>query len=281
MRITLLFMLLSIAFIQCTRNREMKAENVPVAKEKLMPTSLSSDARRLSLEGAYNTRDLGGIINKEGKRIKKGLLVRSDDFSTLSKKDLDYLSKYPVTTMIDFRSTAEAKNMANKFPSSVKNKVKLPITAGNIAEIEKAVKNNNSAQLYDKMYTAFVSDKNIQNQYKEFFKIIQNPQKLPAFYNCSTGKDRTGLATALVLYSLNVDPKVIMEDYLASNAYTPIKYKKEIEKSPQTKDMVNVKSNYLEMSIKQIEQKYGTVEKYLTDVLKVDLNKMRDLYLEK
>lgn len=281
MKKALLFMALATTFVQCTNNREVKADDTKNVKEHLLPSSLSADLRKIPFEGASNTRDLGGIVNLDGKKVKKGMIMRSDDFTTLSKADLEKLSKYSIKTVVDFRSKNETKSMPDKLPTNIKNKVQLPISIGDIKDLEKAAKNNNADAALHKIYKDLVEDKNAQAQYKEFFNLVSNPDNLPLIFHCNAGKDRTGFATALFLSSLNVDPKVIMNDYLASDENIKKRYKKEIEKNPNLQNILQSNSAFLNTGIKLIQEKYGSIDKYLTDVLKVDVNKLRNMYLER
>ena len=65
---------------------------------------------KLPMNGTYNMRDLGGYTNAFGKTVKYGKLFRSDDLTTLTSEDLDYLSRLPLRTVIDFRSKQETKS---------------------------------------------------------------------------------------------------------------------------------------------------------------------------
>ena len=50
--------------------------------------------------------------------------------------------------------------------------------------------------------------------YKQFFDILLDQEEGAILWHCSEGKDRTGLASLLILHALGVPPETIMEDYL-------------------------------------------------------------------
>ncbi|MFX5464860.1 tyrosine-protein phosphatase, partial [Acinetobacter baumannii] len=52
-----------------------------------------------------------------------------------------------------------------------------------------------------------------------FSVLLSQNEKDAIVYHCTAGKDRTGIATALVLYSLGVPKQTIWKDYEASNYY--------------------------------------------------------------
>ena len=47
-----------------------------------------SSLREVKLQGAVNFRDLGGYKNKDGKKVKTGLLYRSAALNTLTDADI-------------------------------------------------------------------------------------------------------------------------------------------------------------------------------------------------
>ena len=130
------------------------------------------------------------------------------------------------------------------------------------------------------MNRLLVSDPPCVRAFRIFFAIVQNNLSAPLIFHCSAGKDRTGMAAALVLYSLGVDEQTIMEDYLSSKIYLSDKYDAFIAKYPRAESIFTVKKMFLQAGINQIKRDHGTVMDYLTKVLKVDIVKMRRLYLE-
>ena len=62
---------------------------------------------RIELEGLLNTRDLGGITGHEGKMIKMGRVIRSDNLSPATENDCKKLNKYGLKKIVDFRTNDE------------------------------------------------------------------------------------------------------------------------------------------------------------------------------
>lgn len=237
--------------------------------------------RKLPMEGGYNFRDLGGIKNKDGKFVKWGKLFRSDDLDNLTDGDLAYLSSIPLLSVVDFRTKEEIKDAPDKFPVSVKNDYKLSLSPGNLAAAVTA--KDMSAEKVDtlmmEMNDLLVTDPVCVGQYKEFFKLLQEEKQTPLVFHCSAGKDRTGMAAALILLALNVDEDAILDDYLKSNTNLSGKYDAYIEQYPYLKSAFEVKPEFLKSGISKIKEQYGLVENYLTKELNVDLLKFREMYL--
>lgn len=238
--------------------------------------------RHLPMVGGYNFRDLGGFKTKEGRYTKWGKLFRADELSNLTEEDLQYLSSIPITSVIDFRAQSEVKRTPDKLPHTVRFTYPIAITPGNLSSegIQANLLSTNIDTQMKYMNRLLVSDPPCVRAFRIFFAIVQNNLSAPLIFHCSAGKDRTGMAAALVLYSLGVDEQTIMEDYLASKIYLSDKYDAFIAKYPRAESIFTVKKMFLQAGINQIKRDHGSVMDYLTKVLKVDIVRMRRLYLE-
>lgn len=245
--------------------------------------------RNLPLEGQNNFRDLGGYETIDGRTIKWGLLFRSGQLSKLTDSDLNYLASIPLQTIIDFRTEEERNSQVAKLPNSVHKNNLLPVTPGNLSRelVEKMINEGDVEKTIQ-----FLTDINEQlillnqDQYKEFFAVLQT-NSTPIMYNCTAGKDRTGLATALLLSSLGVDKETIIHDYLLTNTYANVSIASVREQYNLSNDkqaealytLLTVKQEYLLKALQTIEDNYGSVESFLTNQLAVDIDLMKKLYL--
>lgn len=236
--------------------------------------------RVLVIKGGYNFRDLGGLSTKDGKIIKKDLLFRTDELCNLQSEDLDLLARLDVKTIVDFRTDQERAQSIDKVPVTCKKQIHLDILAANMnalmAEFQK--EGANYKQLLLNFYTDLVLSENAITEYSKFFDILQNADNTSIIYHCTAGKDRTGVATMLILSALNVDYKQIEDDYLLSNQFLKKKYETYINQNPALADLFLVRAEYLENAINAINVKYDSVQNYLKTVLKVDLDLMRNIY---
>ncbi|WP_036929991.1 tyrosine-protein phosphatase [Prevotella sp. 10(H)] len=247
----------------------------------------------LPIKGAYNFRDMGGIKNKENRFVRWGKLFRTDEMNKLTDEDLKYITSTGLKTVVDFRTKGEKEGAMgglippapDKLPSSVKNTHDFEIAAGNIFSDEMLNKIRNGAskeELVEVMkdtYSQLVSNSDYVKAYKDFFAQIQNEANLPVSYHCSAGKDRTGVAAMLIYSALDVDKEVIMEDYLLSKQYIAGKYDSYLKIYPAIAPLVTVDRVYLEAVYKTIEEKYGSMNTFLTKELAIDIDKMKELYL--
>lgn len=236
----------------------------------------------LPMEGGYNFRDLGGIKNKEGKSIKWGKVFRSDDLYNLTDADLKYLSSIPLITIVDFRSADEIKAAPDRLPSSVKVDYQCSISPGNLMQEKDEMKNFSAAKINEAMENLnklLVTDSVAIDEYMKFFSLLQNESNLPLMFHCTAGKDRTGMGAALLMFALDVDKDIIVNEYMASNKFLGDKYALYVARNPNLKSIFEVKKNFLEAGLKLIEEKYGDINNFLIDVLHVDLEKLKSIYL--
>ena len=239
--------------------------------------------RHLPMEGGYNFRDLGGFRTKEGRYTKWGKLFRADELSNLTESDVKYLSSIPITSVIDFRAPAETRRSPDRLPSTVQFTYPIAITPGNLSSegIQANLLKANIDSHMKHMNRLLVSDLACIRAFRIFFAIVQNNLSAPLIFHCSAGKDRAGMAAALVLFSLGVDEETVMQDYLTSKIYLSDKYDAFIAKYPRAESIFTVKKMFLQAGINQIKRDHGSIMNFLTKELKVDIVRMRRLYLEK
>ncbi|MDF7670327.1 tyrosine-protein phosphatase [Orbaceae bacterium ESL0721] len=231
----------------------------------------------LPMRGGYNFRDLGGIRTKDGHHIKWDKLIRSDELGNLTDNDLTYLSSLPLITVVDFRRTDEITALPDRLPKTVKNDVQLNIVSANLKPGSNSIEDVRDWMIF--INEELVTDKTIQQSYKDFFKLVQNEKNTPLLFHCSAGKDRTGMAAALILYVLGVDENIIFQEHMLSNQYLKEKYAPTIAKQPELQPQFEVQEAYFRRAFDRIKKDHGSIENYLTTVLDVDIAKMRAIYL--
>ena len=233
--------------------------------------------RNITLHGTYNFRDMGGYLTQDGKKTKWGVIYRADELSRLSKEDLKTLKSFNIKTIIDFRSPEEIAMAPDKKPETVTKVFKIPVVFGNMDSLVKSIETTGE-ELMRQINSSAIEE--AQAQYKEFFKIISDPSNLPLIFHCAGGKDRTGIAAALFLYSLGVDMENIYKDYLLSAELINKKYFNLVELNPKLAPGFTVKKEYLKAAFDTMENNYGGAEKYLANKLGADLQLLKSIYTE-
>ena len=151
-------------------------------------------------------RDQGGWIGLEGRRIRQGLIFRGGpaDNGTPDDAARDFFyNAIGLKNEIDLRGSSEWTSTSTK---------------GYMFDpTEKIVTFNHLEITYNKLYTTsdMKSDTKAQN-FKKVFQLLFDPTKLPAYFHCRVGRDRTGTVAGLVLAVLGVSEDDIVRDYQAS-----------------------------------------------------------------
>jgi protein-tyrosine phosphatase len=177
---------------------------------------------------------------------------------------------------VDFRSEAEISETPDMITAG--RKAELSIDAGNILTLCRAGEDDSGEFLMEELYRRLAEE--ARPQYREFFAILAEKGNAPVLFHCSAGKDRTGLAAALVLSALGVDRELIYRDYLLSAECLAGKYRVLIEAEPDIEPFMSVRRSYLEAAFAYIDERCGGVGRYLKTELGADSDLLRDLYTE-
>jgi protein-tyrosine phosphatase len=178
----------------------------------------------LPLEGGSNFRDLGGYRTVAGAETGWGALYRSAVMSGLTPDDFRRLTSLGVKTVCDFRSTDERKRDAVAWPEGVQPTVLATdygLDTGAIAALFRG--GPVTAESVRKAMAGFYAEMpfTFAGQHAAMVGDLVD-RRAPLAFNCSAGKDRTGLAAALLLTVLGVPYETAMSDYLLSNeTYRP------------------------------------------------------------
>ncbi len=250
-----------------------------------------SAKREVKLQGAINFRDVGGYATKDGRHVKWGKIYRSAELNNLTDADLLKLQQLGIARVDDFRGPFEVKLAPDKIPLNA-TRIDLPSGSEHIGDsgssFSKTMMKGNGDLL---MLNFYSNTAPFANRYRPVFKeLLQLNPDSALLFHCTAGKDRTGIAAALILYALGVNEKTIMRDYLATNYYRTSENEKAISgmvknygmDEATARKMMEAKEKYLNATFVSIIRQYGTVNHYLESVMGLDkkmLQKLRTLYL--
>lgn len=238
------------------------------------------------LEGQPNFRDLGGYRTIDGSSVVRGQLFRSGDFSSLTDRDLGRLEGLGVRTIVDLRSEPEAAARPDRLPPSATYVALRLLPAVDNAAMEEMFRTGDfrSFPSWETIYRAGIRDHS--DVFSSLIRSAADPQARPLVFHCATGKDRTGIAAALLLSVLGVPWTVVEEDFLRSNdllgpgkAAMVERIAREMEQAGMRledesrrhlEDMLLVDASYLNAAHDEIVQMAGSVAGYLEDFLGID-----------
>jgi len=203
-----------------------------------------------------NTRDLGGYRTADDRwQIATNRLIRSGKLSKFSRNDVQVLRAHQLAKIVDFRTPAKIAE---------KPDVTIPgVTWQNIS-------------IYGPSATGLTNDQDGQHYegqletspaaiagYRQFLNGLLD-QPGATLYHCSHGKDRTGIATVLVMTILGMRQDDIIKDYLLSTTYG-------------WKDGQTVKYAWLKRYFQLIDQHYGSLQNYIQTQLQFSPAKQEQL----
>jgi len=240
------------------------------------------------LETQPNFRSLEGILTGSGRSFRKNLVYRSGSLNKLSPDDIGKLRDIGLSLIIDFRSDREVTAHPTDIIPGVKHTERI-IIADEARDRAMDFLDTNDARGLEQV---LVNDyrrmiRNDSGRFAKFFRVLEQASDLPLVYHCAAGKDRTGIATVLLLSALGVDMDTIMQDYFLSNERLKSLIGKLIKKLCEQgrngeiiRPMMEVRPEYLHAALDEIETSFGGMKNYLCNILKTDTELLQSKYLE-
>jgi protein-tyrosine phosphatase len=244
--------------------------------------------RIISLEGGCNFRDLGGYRTRDGRELKWGRVFRTGVLSYFTPNDHQRLNRLGVRAICDLRRAEEREHEPTRWPDG--HTQHLSWDDGSAAPTIRSIAANRSHP-----YTAAGMHAAMIDLYRAlpawmaprlrgiFERIAQGD--VPVLVHCAAGKDRTGIAIALLLAVLDVPQETIIEDYLLTNACDLVQFTVTHQPEPSKtagdhpllgmpEDIRRVlfaaDADYLQAALDQMAHDHGEVREYLRREVGVD-----------
>ena len=178
----------------------------------------------------HNSRELAGLPTDDGGVLASGVLFRSDALGSLSDTGLQGLADLRIGTVIDLRTDGERSRSADRLPEDGSiTLVALPVQGGAMDEMVRRLlpaadgtplTETQLAEVLDQvptledLYVAILGGSAAQFATVARAVIAGAGTDRPGvLFHCTAGKDRTGLAAALLLQVAGVPRDLIVEDY--------------------------------------------------------------------
>jgi protein-tyrosine phosphatase len=246
--------------------------------------SVITAERVIPMRNLCNFRDLGGYYNENNRQTQWGKLYRSSSLGEAKRPDMEILNRLGIKTVIDFRSEKDRFLNPNKYLSP--HIVNLPLRSNPtnlfFDRILSGKMKRGDVLIYLQDITSYLLEYNL-DYYTKFFNILSDKNNYPILMNCYMGKDRSGIAAALVLAALDVDWEQIVDDYVLSDelidynsvlfnagSYTP-----EIQEIMTA--MIRTHRETIDYTFRKVIKEYGSINNFMEKELDLTPQKKEKL----
>jgi protein-tyrosine phosphatase len=167
----------------------------------------------LEIEGCFNFRDAGGWQTEDGRTMQRGVLYRGDAPERLTAAGRATVAALGLTCVVDLRQKRFVEMSLGFADDEVTHHIEL---------VDQMIDYNRPPRLVDpvdltNMYIDLIARS--QSQLVRAIEIVADHiDSGPVLVHCTAGKDRTGLAVALIQAAIGVPLDSIADDFTRSDA---------------------------------------------------------------
>jgi protein-tyrosine phosphatase len=250
---------------------------------------LAEENRIIKLEGGINFRDMGGYALEDGRRIRWRCLFRSGTTDALTAADRESLATLRIRSAVDLRSNHERA----EFPHGLAEDSGVHYQTfdhdrigGDLIKMLEHPRLQPKHMHFAMMRLYSELPYEFGDIYQELFRALVHGS-LPLVFNCAAGKDRTGVAAALVLVAVGVPWEDVAADYMISEQFVADVVRKfsasamggrlaRIDKEIAA-PIFEVRCEYLETMRDSIIERSGSMANYLRRELRLDSEMLQAL----
>ncbi len=246
--------------------------------------------RILPLEGVHNFRDYGGYSTVGGGRIKRSALWRSAQHGEATDADLEVIDALDLRRVIDFRGASERTANPCRRGAGFSGEVvfyegETANLAPHLEAADGALNPAGAHRAMERIYHNLPHRKPVHWVMGRYFSVLAGGEGA-SLVHCLAGKDRTGMAVALLHHALGVHPDDAMADFLLTNVAGNIDARitaggeairaRHGPISDETiRVLMGVDERYLHAMRTALDEHFGSVDAFLEAEIGVD-SAMRD-----
>ncbi len=226
------------------------------------------DKRHLPVEGAFNIRDLGGYETRSGDMTPWRRFLRSDSLHRIAPQEVGRLHDEGLRAVIDLRTSAEVADAPNPFAAYADvHYVNLPL----FDDLSPQAMSDAAQEGDHPLFTFYMTA--METRGDAICAILTEMAQIDdgaVLFNCTAGKDRTGIIAALLLGIAGVDRKEIIADYALTAEFIPELVAEFLDLSrarggdtESYARMLESPAETLAATMDAIRQRYGTFRTYL------------------
>lgn len=238
-------------------------------------------------DAVENFRDYGGYATAAGRKLRSGKLLRSGHHARASDADLDRIAAMGVAVVVDLRRAAERRDQPSRRHAGftgevIESRDEEVVEAPHVAFLRSGdLTQDGVRDFMFGTYRAMPFDPRHLDLFRRYFETLAQAQGA-VLIHCAAGKDRTGFLAALTHHAVGVGRDDLLEDYLLTNAAVRLE-----ERAPEIgrrieeiygrkatdaaiRAFLGVEAAYLETAIVEVETRFGSLDRYLEEALRLD-----------
>lgn len=238
-----------------------------------------SSTRELAIEIAHNVRHLGGYAAANGRTTNESI-IRSASLHRLTTNGLGTLADAGVEVIVDLRSTVERERDVTPDGAAFGiQQVHAPVFEQDASPAGLGAEFKGYGPVYISMLETGTA------AYRRLFEAIAETDGGLVFH-CAAGKDRTGVAAALLLDLAGVEEAAIIEDFSISATLLQPAFSEWLPKMAErgiseekARGLMSSEPEYMTTFLAHLRRRHGNAEGYLrgigVDPLKIDAVRQR------
>jgi protein-tyrosine phosphatase len=253
--------------------------------------------RDVPLDGCVNFRDLGGYRAADGRRVRWGRLFRSGHMANLSERGKQDFAALDIRAVCDFRLAEERASENAELPGAPPiATIGIPPGVGDREYFHRVFASTDDPRVVleavHETMRSIVLDAGAR--YARMFEVLLEREDGAVLLNCSAGKERTGIGSALVLEALGVPRDTILADFMLSRRYFPatseiprvrekyaVRARDDAQATALIMPLLETHESYLAAAFAAIDERRAGVTAFLAEVCGVgpaELRRLRELY---
>lgn len=251
------------------------------------------------IDGKRNFRSLEGTPVSGGRRVKPGVLYRSEALVNLSDRARASVEALGIRCVCDLRSPNEQAKHPLMWPGEQPKFLEVDVlpdarVAGE--ELIRGLLADKTGEAVRRLLieNAAAMPAAFSRSLRRIFDAIVDEEALPLLVACTAGKDRTGFVIAVILLALGASEETIVEDFVRTSEYIDQQWLfdalaawvPELPEDPLTPKRLHEVSflpDYVLTSLHVIKDQHGSYEEFLAEVCGLDgprRQRLRELMTE-